>query len=395
LDFGAFQGVFGVLMTLKIPFIVALLSLIYAVYLVAAGRIDFKSSTTSIFTILVAFIIIYSLINTIQKDDTSANLTLFLQYWANYIIMVACIKKPSQFILLIDIWLVGIIHSSYHAIMQGGKLYDSIWLRDENHISLICAYAIPLAFFLFMYYKNKLKKLCYLLALVFYVIAIVTSVSRGGLVAMVVVSFLCWLFIKRKMWSLVVILIGVVLVFTYAPEKFFTEAKSIEKGTEESTAYDRLYAWGLALEMLQDHPVLGVGPQNYKEYYARYSIVSNDEEIAYIGEKRVAHSTVFQWIAEMGIIGSILLLMLQYSLYKNWKSVSIYLKNFKNEDNYDSLKIYGLINHAVAITHVGFWVAALFLSLIPYPFYWFIIPMSEVWKNISLNILQAEEESLV
>ena len=40
-DFGSFQGVFEIVNDLRLPYIVALLSVVYALYLVINKRIDF------------------------------------------------------------------------------------------------------------------------------------------------------------------------------------------------------------------------------------------------------------------------------------------------------------------------------------------------------------------
>ncbi|RLD65620.1 MAG: hypothetical protein DRI84_06460 [Bacteroidetes bacterium] len=390
-DFGSFQGIFEIVNNLRLPYIVALLSVVYALYLVLNKRVDFNSATTKSMFILCFIIIAYSQISTKNLADKQANLTLFLQYLANYIILISCVKKPWQFIFIIDVWLFGILHSSYHAIYQGGKLWDSIWLKDENHISLICAYAIPFAFFLHLNYKSKLKKLFYIACLAFFVSSVVIASSRGGLVTMVVMGFLCWLFVKNKFRSFLLILITVILIFQFAPARFFEEAESLQQGTKEGTADERIYSWGLAFLMFKDHPMIGVGPYNYKEYFQlydyeeRFGAARGSKAFA----KRVAHSTPVEFLAEFGIVGYIVLIALHISIYRNWKTIKK-LKKLKNEDKVikDDYILYETITHACAFTYLGFWIAATFLSLLPYPFLWILIPFSEAWKNITLNYVE-------
>lgn len=399
-DFGAFQGVFEIVNKLKLPYILALASLAYALYLVLNKKVEFSSLTTRSYLILCLFIIIYSQIITIDPLREKAFLTLFIQYISNYIIIVTCVKKPSQFIFLIDVWLFSILHSSYHAIAQGGKLYDSIWLRDENHISLVCAYAIPFAFFLFMTYRSKLKKIFYVICMIFFVTAVVVSVSRGGLVTMATMGFLCWLFVKNKFRTLLMLLLAIVLVIQFAPQRFFDEAKTLQQGTEEGTANERVYSWGLAVMMFMDYPIIGLGPGNYPEYFQEYDYEARFGEDAGRSAyaKRVAHSTPFEWLAEAGIIGGILFTILHISIYRNWKTVKKFKKSSKNNDDEDEdVKrqdmLYKVITHACAFTYLGFWVAAAFLSLLPYPFLWILIPFSEAWKNIVLKYI--EQRSIV
>lgn len=388
-DFGAFQGVYELVNILRLPYIVAALSIIYALYLTIMKRVSFESPTTRWFVFFVFFLIIYSQISTIDPVEKKYILTLFLQYLANYIIFITCVRKPFQFIFLIDVWLFGIMHSSYHAIYQGGKLYDSIWLRDENHIALITAYAIPFVFILLKQYRSKLKKIFYIVCLAFFVAATVVAASRGAALSMIVVTILCWFLYTQKVRNLLIVALSVILVFSFAPQKFFTEMESLEQGTKESTAADRIYSWGLAYEMFIDHPVLGVGPMNFPQY----TTSGYDTEYRYGGMPRVAHSTPLQWLAEMGVIGIVILYMLERTMFKSWRRVNSYKNNkYDSEDDNNKLLEYININHACSITRIGYWVTAIFLTLLPYPFYWILIPFVETWKNISMDYLQNENQ---
>ena len=77
------------------------------------------------------------------------------------------------------------------------------------------------------------------------------------------------------------------------------------------------------------------------------------------------------------------------SLYRNWKIIYKY-KNMMSEPAIieDDFKLFEMITHACAFSILGFWVGATFLSLLPYPFLWILIPFSEAWKNIVLNNLE-------
>ncbi len=400
LDFGAFQGVFDIVNEIRLPFIVAVLSVIYAGYLVVMKRIDFKSMTTKRFILLCSFIIIYAQLSTEVESDKRALLTLFVQYFANYLIFIGCVKTPYQFVFLLDIWLFGILHSSFHAIREGGKLYDSIWLKDENHISLLVAMAIPFALILFKQYHSKLKKLFYLICLVFYVVANIIAASRGGALAMFVAGLLCLLLYDNKIRNLLFMasaVLVVFLVFTFGPELNMTRSlsgrltKTMNQGTQEETVNDRLYLWGFAMQMFDDHPILGVGPMNYPVKFRSYEKGERYSERG--GVWRVAHSTPLQWLAETGAIGAIIFILVQVALYKNWKIVYL-IKKKKAVLDQSKLRAdisdFNNISHACMITQVAFWIGALFLTLLPYPFYWCLIPFSEGWKNIYLHHVEAK-----
>jgi hypothetical protein len=396
-DFGAVQGIFDWVNTLRLPYLVSIGSLVYALVLIFTGKLNARSSMFLTYSLVCAFIVIYSQIGTINRTDAKANLTLFLQYWANYVVFVACIKKPSQYILVLDIFILAIMHSALRSILSGGLVWDSIWLRDENHVSLVVAFAIPFAFFLFIFYKSWVKKTCYLIAIALFVSANVVAASRGGTVAMVVGCFFCWLFIKYKIPSLALVAVAAILVFNFAPPKFFRKMNSLKQGSEEATSFDRVYGWHLGLMMFADHPFLGVGPCNYPEYYPEYNMIyritAPRHPIRDPNEKRVAHSTPIQWLADLGVVGVVVLLLLQIPLFKNWRTVKKYKESaLYAENKSEGFLLFKYLTHANAIGQITFWIGALFLSLMPYPFYWIFIPFSEVCKDLFVQYMEEIDE---
>ena len=384
LEFGSIQGLYPIVGELMIPYIVSFLTVLYSAYLIFKKKVSFKSDVSKRFVMICMFIIIYTGIATklpIVKDDT---IKLFVIYLSQYIIIVTCVKKPTQFILLVDIWLLAIAFSSYNAILQGGLIWGNRWLDDENQISLLVVTAIPFAIMLYMIPQLRTKKLFYLMCLALFMGVNIAAASRGGALAMIVVTFLCWLLMRSKFRYFMIVSLTVILVFSFAPQKYFDEMKTLEQGIEEGTADDRIYLWGVAVDMFKNNLFLGVGPMNYSADFSEYEKGNRYPQ----GAMRVAHSTPVQWLAEMGIIGCFMLLSLQVALYKNWKMISMLKNNKDNSPGKIDAEIYINISHACVISQVGFWFAASFLTLMSHPFYWCLIPFSEAWKNISLDAIK-------
>jgi len=390
-DFGSVQGVFEIVNTLRLPFILSLISGLYALFLIFRNINEFKHEMTKRYFLLIVYIVIYTLISTIDPEKKIGNVTDLIQYSANYIIVVYCVKTPKQLILLLDIFLVSLLHSSYHSIAQGGKIYDSIWLRDENHISLVVAMGFSFAFVLYNESTSRIKKICYVLCLLFFIAANVVAASRGGGLALAAAGILSMrLYKNKKLRNIAVTAITIIFIFIYGAN-FIREMNTLKEGTEETTASARIYLWGIGLHMFFDHAIIGVGPSNYTENFIMYDHGRLNPE--HPDFKYVTHSTPIQWLAEMGTVGTILLLLLQMSLYKNWKITNVnYGKIATSSNNYSFTN---RLSHACAISQVSFWIGAIFLSLITYPFYWFLIPLSESCKRIycaNLPILDVEDK---
>jgi len=179
------------------------------------------------------------------------------------------------------------------------------------------------------------------------------------------------------MRNLIIILATAVLVISFAPQSFFEEIATLKQGTEEGTASDRIYLWGFCIEMFKDHPIIGVGPLNYPYYFSSYEKGNRYP----LGAQRPPHTTPLQWMAEMGIIGIIILIYFLATMYSNWRIV-FRKESFKSQIITVERIDYKSINHAIGISQAGFWLGAIFLSLMPYPFYWCMPYFSEAWKNI-------------
>lgn len=398
LTFGSFQGLFPIVSSLKLPFLITFLTIIYAIILVIKREFRFKDRTTKSYFLLGIFILVYTSLSTIDTEYRIQIIKLFVGYLAQYIVIVGSIKTPKRFILLIDIWIISIVFSCFHGIYQGGLVWGNQWLNDENQLSLVVATAAPFAFVLFREYISKIKKSFYLISMIFFlaVNVVAGNTSRGGVLALVIVAILLWLNQKNRFIIFIWICIAVIGIFLSAPKNFFDQMATLEEGGEQGTAADRIYLWKVGIEMFKVHPVLGVGPSNYPQYFDSFkNSVESEEPELYSDQRnlRVAHSTPITWIAETGIFGCIILLILQFSLYKDWKQVFKIRKTVPEDTREDSLSLYLNLNHACGIAQVAFWFAALFLSVVEYPFYWCLIPFSVAWKNITTQYYVQETSS--
>ena len=185
-EVGSLQDILDFVRPLKLPFAMAVMSLVYAICLLINGKFKISEhKVTHIFLVTTIYVLIYCSISTSNPQVKEVIIKLFIQYISYYIIAVASIRTLFQLVLLLDVWLVSIMHTCFHAIMQGGLLWGSSWWNDENQVSLLASYAIPWAFVLFINYKRiMIKRICYAASIVFYVTATVISSSRGGALTM-------------------------------------------------------------------------------------------------------------------------------------------------------------------------------------------------------------------
>ena len=130
--------------------------------------------------------------------------------------------------------------------------------------------------------------------------------SRGGFVGLICVGLYIWARSPHKMVSLALV-VGLVSVAVMAtPRSYWTEMETISTADREGdTGEARLYLWGIGWRMFRDHPVLGVGPGNYRYNNVHYE---KARELA-LGRHVwgvAAHSLYFTLLPEFGLVGTAL-----------------------------------------------------------------------------------------
>ncbi len=168
-------------------------------------------------------------------------------------------------------------------------------LEDNNDFALAMVMNLPLLYYLSFAEENKRFRRFLKAAVLLTTITIVLTGSRGGFLSMSVVYFAIVMKSRYKQYAIPVAFAGGVLFLIFLPDRFKERLASIKTASkEDASAIGRLKAWGVALEMIKAHPVLGVGFRNFTYQYRKYDPES-DKSIV-----RVAHNSYLQIWAETG-----------------------------------------------------------------------------------------------
>lgn len=389
LTFGSLAGLYDFLnYSLKLPFIIAATTIVYAFYLIITRKVNLNTSFAKTFISMCIFIILYAALSTKLPVVRDGIVKSFAYYLSAYIVLIASVKRLSQFILVIDVWLASILFSSYHGIMQGGLLWSNKYLRDENELALLVSIALPFALFFLISFKSSLKRFSYLMCIILYSGAQIIAHSRGGMLSFSATLIFFWLIFKNKVRNFVIIIFIIVIGLNFAPDIYFEEMASLQQGIHESTADSRIYFWAKGIEMFTDHPLFGVGPLNYPYYFPQYD---NGERYE-IPEMRPPHSFPIQWLAELGVVGMIFLIRLQKTMLRNWRARHKYRAEMELKNDSEDISLIVNFVNVTMVAQVAFWVGSLFLSLFAYPFYWFIIFFSDALYRIMIEQMSIKSD---
>jgi O-antigen ligase len=205
------------------------------------------------------------------------------------------------------------------------------------------------------------------LALIF-TTAIVASASRGGFVGLVAVVAFGVLVSPNRIRNLAITAAAALLFWAVVPNAYKGEVASIFENKQYDTGESRTFLWKTAWNMWLDHPVVGVGIENFNWNVGRYQpreATGRFSDAMYLQRNwtmSAAHSVYFSVLSESGIIGSLLF-------------GTIIVGHFSDTT------MYGL---GLTGAMVGYLAAGAFLSVAYYPYSWFISALAVAWERAAL-----------
>jgi O-antigen ligase len=271
-------------------------------------------------------------------------------------------------------WVAIMGYQAIWSITHGGRGTGG-FLGDENDLALACVTAFPFAFARFDRTRGDVQWL-YGAVMVLLVMGIVTSLSRGGFVGLVVVSGYCLFSSRHKLRNLVLLIVSVLALLSFAPDKYIDEIRSI-RNTSEGTAQSRRFLWATAYNMWKAHPFLGVGAGNSLFHMGEFQS-TNFEGAQYQDRDwsgTAVHSLYFTLLPEQGIPG---MLIFGFILWSHFRILRRLRHDVRRADRAsDSIRqdteIYALgLNGAI----FGYLSSGTFLSVAYYPSLWYFTALS-------------------
>jgi O-antigen ligase len=204
---------------------------------------------------------------------------------------------------------VGIVQPPDAAVVENARATGTIGDPNEFAADLLVGLTLGAGFLVSRGARTSFRMLG-LAAIPLCAMGIFLSVSRGGLIALVITFFVAAFAAGR--WRLAVIpmlaalvLGGVVYYTQFAPLPARERVLTTNGGTGRSEL------WHVGLRIIRAHPVGGVGAGQYVKVSPQYVLepgLVRHSELIFTTEPKPAHNTYVQVAAELGIPGLILFL---------------------------------------------------------------------------------------
>lgn len=230
----------------------------------------------------------------------------------------------ASFLFQVGSGYIDLVQKGSDPLNITGQFYNSGFFANY----LACGLPLILAAALNATFHQLTRSLFWAVLILSSVLLIITesrSAILGSLVGSISLFYFTKIFITKKRIPLRIILITLFIITV-------TFIFTLSFSKKRSSAIGRLTVYNTCLQIIKDHPLIGVGPgqfaahyNNYQSAYFQSQTIPVDIQIL-ADNNFEAFNSVLQVLVEYGIIGLILIILLVYGIKKNTSSRSANVK---------------------------------------------------------------------
>lgn len=317
-----------------------------------------------------------------------SNYVVVLNWLVVYYLFIRIVTTKFRFFITLLLIMLATYKMSQHAAISWasrGFAFESWGIKgtpgffgDAADLGVQMLIILPLSFFLVKEcysYWGSIKKLFFVFLPITALMTIIAGGERNTIVGLAALCLVAAFSAKhrfRNMFLIVIFAFGLIAVM---PQAFIDRFDTV--GTD-NTSQSRLTYWKRGIEYFAEHPVLGIGYNNWQAYYLKY----HPGESLRGDVQEVAHSTPITVLAELGLLG----FLFYYGIA--FKTIFINIRSIKLS-NPNAERIWSDIPFALNIGMVGFLTASIFISVTFYPFLFIQASLSAALYNILAREKQA------
>jgi putative inorganic carbon (HCO3(-)) transporter len=265
--------------------------------------------------------------------------------------------------------------------LGGASAGTTAFFGNANDFGLAMCVVWGLTWAMFFRKKQKMYQWLFLaICFVAFLLAILVCGSRGAVVGAAAVVLAASLRTPKRARAGILLILFLCSIFFVMPGAVVQRFQSAENWRNDPNTFSRLMLWKAGLWMWEDHPIFGVGPENFP-----YAFVSNIRYTSLFpggDQKWVAHSLYVQTLAELGLVGFLPFLLLIFLFLRlNAKTRKEALA--RNPAGRGSLEY--CLAAGLDLAMVGYLTSGVFLAVLYYPHLWILLGLSGAVHRLCLS----------
>jgi len=269
----------------------------------------------------------------------------------------------------------------YKGNMEFGRLqYGDMF--DPNDLAFLAVSLLPFNILFISKYDPWWKRLTCLINILTSILIILMTESRGGFIALVIVTVMLLFaktYIMKTSYKIIIVVFVLIALILGGSAIDFSRLKTLQQIGEDYNVWDetgRLEVWKRGVGLMLRDPLTGVGVSCFQEAIGKERKEEGMQEFW-----QAPHNSLVQIGTETGILGLILFVLISYN------AIRIFGKT-KNMDNAEQVEELGEMSK---ISFVGHLVSSMFLSQ-AYSLCWaFFIAISAVLTRIRFESVSSVE----
>ncbi|WP_198149770.1 putative O-glycosylation ligase, exosortase A system-associated [Colwellia sp. MT41] len=381
--------VWGLASNIRFNLIIAIVTIVS--YLFQKNKLKTEiSSITILVVIFFCWTTISSIITISNPDRVWHEWNLFMKIIIFYLVCITTLKTKHH--LNVFLWAI-VLSAAYFGAGEGLKFIITAGshklegipgsrLQDRNELAVALNASIPIAIYLYSITSNKILKIGLVCVIILNIVSIIGSSSRGGIVALIVVSGYFFLKSKRKIRVSFVMTFLVLIGSFLVSEDWLNRMNTIENMGEDASMLGRFAAWKINTLIALDNPFFGAGFKACENILVWKIYEPDLNTLDYIIDTssyvapfaKAAHSIYFQVLGDQGIVGFLLYIAILTSAFFKFSSAN------KMENLSPDLKY---MSQMVQLSLIAFCAGGAALSIAYYDLLFALIALSHCIMYVS------------
>ena len=372
-----------------------LLFVSWALVMTSTRRIPIANENTRTIAFILGGFLGWTALSALWADAPGDAISTVQRYLLNasfFVIVATSIRERRNAALLMGAFAAGAFIAALYGLYSPGR-FESEFGRlesaalDPNELSAVLVPAVAICMFTAIGLRRPMLQLAALGVGAICGLTILMTVSRGGLIALVVMMVVA--IIVGGRWRPQILLIaatiaasGFIYFAGFAPPSAVEHLQSTTQG-DARFAEGRYTIWQIAWRMAEDNPVLGVGGGNFSEASLGYLLEPGaaPRSDLIINRSIIVHNTYLETLVEYGVIGvGLFLALIAFCLSALVKAVRAFKRSGDREME--------LLSRALIAALAGILVADIFISEQFSKALWLLLAMGPAMLSVSRNQLQ-------
>jgi len=338
---------------------------------VAEGKLGKAFDAADHWLLLFAAVLIASCFTAYVPAEAFSELTIFLTWLLIYLLITRVVDSEAKFFFFYFLFLLFSLKMSQHAtrswfghglqFRSWGATGAPGWFRNSGEMAIQMTIFLPMSVYFALALRPHLaglaKRWKYWVVMLVPASAgmsLLASSSRGGQLGGAAVGL--WMLLRSRERVRALVLAGVVGVCAFALLPAEQRTRFTEMG-EDDTSIGRITLWHNGIEIANDHPVLGVGYNNWLRYYGDHGYRSGSGS-------QLPHNIFVQAGAELGYTGLAAFLVLIGMTFR-----MNYLTRRRARRLPDG-RTFQLMALGFDAGLIGFMASGFFVTVLYYPYFW-------------------------